>query len=340
MDWKGWLWGLLWWVGIFLAVLSPAGLGMIPTVEKMQPCGFAGGCVALLAVTFHMYFTPYLSPLAILFGVVSQAAVICTFFRAVFTPPRFVEQDTTRSELVQQILSCQPDKDGPTALVDTTPLRICTTCLIDKSKGSMHCAQCNRCVIDLDHHCPFINNCVAAGNRLHFVQFLISALVAIGWWIVCCVLTTSSYCANVKGPVHSIACLAIWHQGVAVSTALAVMLWIWIAALFGSQVYMVGAATTTYDMMQGVAPPGLQSLSSALDNVKHFFTTGEARRITSTFREAGRMLQNACRHGHSRCRHGGHGHGHNSHSYDEDGDMSMVPLTIGMNGPDDRVINV
>lgn len=340
VDWYGWLWGLAYWVGAFLLVLSPTGLGMIPTVEKMQPSGFAAGSIALLCVTFHVYFTPYLSPLAILFGLVVQAAVIFTFFRAVVTPPRYVEQDTTRGELVQQILASQPDKDGPTALVGSTALRICTTCLTDKAKGSMHCSQCNRCVVDLDHHCPFVNNCVAAGNRLHFVQFLIAALVAIGWWIVCFTLTTSSHCTGVKGPVHTIACVTVWHRGLAICAVLAVMLWIWIAALFTSQVYMIGAATTTYDMMQGVDSPGLQSLAAMFDNVKHFFTTGEARRVTSACRDAGRMLQSACRS--SRCRHGhhGHGHGHHHNHHDVEGDMAMTPLIIGVNSPDDRIISV
>lgn len=35
--------------------------------------------------------------------------------------------------------------------------------------------KCDRCVVSLDHHCPFVCNCVGRGNRLVFVLFTLSA---------------------------------------------------------------------------------------------------------------------------------------------------------------------
>lgn len=35
--------------------------------------------------------------------------------------------------------------------------------------------KCDRCVVSLDHHCPFVCNCVGRGNRLMFVLFTLSA---------------------------------------------------------------------------------------------------------------------------------------------------------------------
>lgn len=38
--------------------------------------------------------------------------------------------------------------------------------------------MCNACVVEMDHHCPYINNCVGRGNLRHFLLFLFWVSVA------------------------------------------------------------------------------------------------------------------------------------------------------------------
>ncbi|KAM0841095.1 hypothetical protein ACQ4PT_059231 [Festuca glaucescens] len=54
----------------------------------------------------------------------------------------------------------------------------CTYCSKPKPPRAHHCRSCKMCVVDMDHHCPFIGNCVGASNHRAFVIFLISVVTS------------------------------------------------------------------------------------------------------------------------------------------------------------------
>jgi palmitoyltransferase ZDHHC6 len=37
---------------------------------------------------------------------------------------------------------------------------VCKKCQIIKPLRAQHCSICNRCTLRMDHHCPFVNNCI------------------------------------------------------------------------------------------------------------------------------------------------------------------------------------
>lgn len=79
--------------------------------------------------------------------------------------------------------------------------RKCKFLLIDNRKNYLACDYSlssiislgNRCVLKMDHHCPWINNCVGHYNHGHFTAFLASAVGG------CCISTVIliSWVANV-----------------------------------------------------------------------------------------------------------------------------------------------
>lgn len=56
-------------------------------------------------------------------------------------------------------------------------VRYCNRCVLVKPDRAHHCSICSRCVLKMDHHCPWVNNCVCFFNYKFFMLFLGYALV-------------------------------------------------------------------------------------------------------------------------------------------------------------------
>lgn len=49
----------------------------------------------------------------------------------------------------------------------------CNKCLGTKPPRAHHCSICEKCVLKMDHHCPWIHNCVGHHNHRYFLLFLL-----------------------------------------------------------------------------------------------------------------------------------------------------------------------
>ncbi|KXN70929.1 zf-DHHC-domain-containing protein [Conidiobolus coronatus NRRL 28638] len=56
--------------------------------------------------------------------------------------------------------------------------KFCTTCKWNRPPRTKHCKLCNRCHLMMDHHCIWIDNCVASSNHKYFLLYLIIMIVA------------------------------------------------------------------------------------------------------------------------------------------------------------------
>ena len=69
---------------------------------------------------------------------------------------------------------------------DLSTIKTCEKCTGKetwKPERAHHCRECGFCVFKMDHHCPWINNCIGFWNRKFFILLLIYVLV-VTYWVV------------------------------------------------------------------------------------------------------------------------------------------------------------
>ncbi|XP_072519924.1 palmitoyltransferase ZDHHC2 isoform X2 [Salminus brasiliensis] len=82
-----------------------------------------------------------------------------------------------RGESQQEILR-RIAKDLPIYTRTTSgAIRYCERCHLVKPDRCHHCSVCDKCILKMDHHCPWVNNCVGFSNYKFFTLFLAYSLL-------------------------------------------------------------------------------------------------------------------------------------------------------------------
>ncbi|XP_017059326.1 palmitoyltransferase ZDHHC3 [Drosophila ficusphila] len=89
---------------------------------------------------------------------------------------------------------------------------VCTRCETYRPPRAHHCRICKRCIRRMDHHCPWINNCVGERNQKYFLQFLIyvallslySIALIVGSWVWPCEECSQNVIETQLRMIHSV----------------------------------------------------------------------------------------------------------------------------------------
>ncbi|XP_050680527.1 palmitoyltransferase ZDHHC2-like isoform X1 [Leptidea sinapis] len=121
-------------------------------------------------------------------------------------------------------------------------VRYCNRCVLVKPDRAHHCSICSRCVLKMDHHCPWVNNCVCYHNYKFFMLFLGYALV----YCIFVMATCLPYFVKFwKGDFSSSSSAGRYHIVFAFFVAL--MFAISLGSLFGYHCYLTANNRTTLE---------------------------------------------------------------------------------------------
>ncbi|KAB1219045.1 putative protein S-acyltransferase 15 [Morella rubra] len=127
-------------------------------------------------------------------------------------------------------------------------LRRCDKCSTYKPPRAHHCRVCRRCVLRMDHHCLWINNCVGYWNYKAFFMLVLYATIG------------SIYSTSICGA------LMIGLSGT-------------LGTLLGWHIYLIIQNMTTIEYYEGIRQSWLARKSG--QSYQHPFNLGVYRNITS-----------------------------------------------------------
>ena len=160
--------------------------------------GMAFGLVLSIIFSFKWYISPFTDSFSVFIFICSFGLSVCLAAKFAISKP-YIAKPGDPNEIAEKIVSASiqlgpdemdnDDNDGKESgrfeftilknkennqVLKSRKVRLCTSCLTDKTSTTSHCKYCDACVMDCDRHFPFIGNCVGRGNTFLFTIMLLS----------------------------------------------------------------------------------------------------------------------------------------------------------------------
>ncbi|KAF2456870.1 Palmitoyltransferase [Lineolata rhizophorae] len=105
------------------------------------------------------------------------ACLLISYARACVTDPGRIPEDW----LDQFVSNGESKSDESRQRASKLRRRWCSKCNIYKPPRAHHCKSCQRCILKMDHHCPWTVNCVSHVTFPHFIRFVFFAVAAMAY---------------------------------------------------------------------------------------------------------------------------------------------------------------
>ncbi|KAL1295127.1 hypothetical protein HN51_055987 [Arachis hypogaea] len=141
----------------------------------------------------------------------------------------------------------------------------CSYCNVEQPPRSKHCHDCDKCVLQFDHHCVWLGNCIGQGNHCRF------------WWYLCeetalCLWTGILYISYLKDHIKS----AWWRDAIMIVLLITLsisLIFLLLLLLFHS--YLILTNQTTYELVRRRRIPYLRGIPERV----HPFSKGVSRNV-------------------------------------------------------------
>ncbi|XP_068092425.1 palmitoyltransferase ZDHHC3 isoform X1 [Hyperolius riggenbachi] len=232
-------------------------------------CGIACGVVTWFLVfyaEFVVFFVMLLPSKDIIYstinGIIFNALAflaLASHMRAMITDPGAVPKGNATKEFIES-LQLKPGQ----------VVYKCPKCCSIKPDRAHHCSICKRCIRKMDHHCPWVNNCVGENNQKFFVLFtmyiaLISlhALIMVGFHFLYCFEEDWTKCSSFSPPTTVILLILLCFEGL--------LFLIFTAVMFGTQVHSICTDETGIEKLKKASASPTWEKSSSWVGMKQAF---------------------------------------------------------------------
>lgn len=162
-------------------------------------------------------------------------------------------------------------------------VKYCTTCHIWRPPRSSHCGVCNVCVVNHDHHCIYINNCVGLRNYKYFLWFVLFTVISNIYVTVTTFVHIFHYLStdsNLKSFKHSIET----YPGTFVTLILSILTLIYPLSILIIHICLTSQNLTTREYLNNVRPnKNFVHVFDTHSMLKNFYITwiGRSRGVSS-----------------------------------------------------------
>ncbi|KAJ0000065.1 hypothetical protein NQD34_011907 [Periophthalmus magnuspinnatus] len=212
-------------------------------------CGIVGAIITWLLVfyaEFVVLFVMLLPARNLTYSIVNGLLfnslaflALASHVRAMCTDPGAVPKGNATKEYIES-LQLKPGQ----------VVYKCPKCCSIKPDRAHHCSVCKRCVRKMDHHCPWVNNCVGENNQKYFVLFtmyiaLISlhTLIMVVFHFLYCFEDDWSKCSSFSPPATVILLILLCFEGL--------LFLIFTSVMFGTQVHSICTDETGIERLKG-----------------------------------------------------------------------------------------
>lgn len=200
---------------------------------------------------FHItlvHFTGFSRFLLIFFGLAFYILATVSYYRTVKNGPGspleisgFLIRD-----LEEGTYAPPPQVFNNVTAKDSGEMRFCSKCNCWKPDRTHHCSTCKRCILRMDHHCPWFSACIGFGNHKFFIMFLCYITLLC---LVCFISSMWTILDFFKDEEQYHGFLAMsWVALVVVSGVMGLA----VAAFTGFSLYLVFNNSTTLESMESV----------------------------------------------------------------------------------------